>query len=146
MLDDGLVAGRAHICSCAQACSHVRGRAFLKPGLSGLLTPLGILCARANITVSRTKPRLTSTAAAGIANKGVMWIKGLWSKFRGKMAPGRFGAAQADVLWSESERHHLRPGNFCVFELGDASDEKGNFDQSFSLPPRRWMEYQGTRF
>ena len=53
---------------------------------------------------------------------------------------------QADVLWSESERRHLRPGHFWICELGDAGEGKGSFEQSFSLAPRSWKEYKGTRF
>ena len=33
-----------------------------------------------------------------------------------------------------------------VFEFGDAGDDKGSFEQSFSLAPRSWKDYKGTRF
>ena len=37
------------------------------------------------------------------------------SKLRSKVVPGKFGYVQADKLWSESERKHLRPGHGCVW-------------------------------
>ena len=103
-------------------------------GFGGLLMPPSV-CSRANVTVWRTKPRLTSTAAAGVANEKV-FIKDLWSKLRDRVVPSRFAAVQADVLWSESERRHLRPGHFWICELGDAGEGKGSFEQSFSLAPQ----------
>ena len=62
------------------------------------------------------------------------------------MGPRKFGYVQADALWSEAERQHLRPGHGWVFEFGDAGDGKGCFLQTFSLPRRSWKDYEGTRF
>ena len=85
-------------------------------------------------------------AGTGIAN-AKEYAKDLWSnKLRGKVAPGKFCYIQADALWSEKERQHLRPGHGWVAELGDAGDGKGSFEESFSLPPRSWRDYKGTRF
>ena len=41
------------------------------------------------------------------------YAKDLWAKtLRSQVAPTKFAAVQADALWSESERRHLRPGHF----------------------------------
>ena len=103
-------------------------------------------CLRTHLTVWRTKPTLTSTAQAGIANARE-FVKDLWAKkLRAKVAPGKFGYVQADQLWSVSERKHLRPGHGWVFEFGDAGGTKGSFEESFTLGQRNWKEYKGTRF
>ena len=52
---------------------------------------------------------------------------------------------QADELWSESERIHLRPGHHWVFEFGDAGDGSC-VKRRFELAPRSWTEYEGTRY
>ena len=143
MLGDGVVAARAHSCWWS-LFARVRGKDSFTPGFGGLLTPPGV-CARANVTIWRTKPRLTSTAAVGVATEKV-FIKDLWGKLRSKVAPSKFAAVQADELWSESERCQLRPGHFWMCELGDAGDGKGSIEQSFSLSGRNWKDYKGIRF
>lgn len=143
MLDDGLVAARSHSCWC-RACSRVRGRVSLVPDFGGVNRVPG--CERTNLTVWRTKPRLTSMAAAGIANHRT-FEKDLWAnKLRSKVAPGKFGYVQADALWSEAERKHLRPGHGWLFEFGDAGEGKGSFKQSFKMAPKSWQLYEGTCF
>jgi hypothetical protein len=143
MLSNGHVLARSRSCWC-RACSRVCGPSSLTPGWGGLYHVPG--CIRTKLTVWRAKPRLTSTAAAGIAN-GREFVKALWStKLRGKVQPGKFGAVQADALWSESERKHLRPGHHWIFEFGDAGGDKGSFLESFKLAPRCWKLYEGTRF
>ena len=139
----GHVLARSRSCWCP-ACSRVCGPSSLTLGWGGLYHVPG--CMRTNLTVWRAKPRLTSTAAAGIAN-GREFVKELWStKLRGKVQPGKFGAVQADALWSESERKHFQPGHHWIFEFGDAGGDKGSFLESFKLAPRCWKLYEGTRF
>ena len=87
----------------------------------------------------------TSTAAAGIANERQR-EKALVARLRPRGAPGKFGAVQADALWSEQERRHLRPGHHWVFEFGNAGANKGIFEKKFTLPAKKWEVYKGTRF
>lgn len=143
MLGDGLLCARAHSCWCP-ACSRVRSRDDLTVDWGGVRRVAG--CMRTNLTVWRDKPRLTSTAAAGIANERE-YVKDLWAnKLRRNAKPGKFTWVQADVLWSEGERKHLRPGHGWVCELGDAGGGKGCFEETFSLAARSWKLYAGLRF
>ena len=142
MLGDGQLLARQWSCWCP-ACARVRGVSSLKAGWGGVY---GVPeCMRRNLTVWRSKPKLTSTAAAGIANAREFG-KELWGKLRGRVQPRKFGAVQADALWSESERRHLRPGHFWMFEFGDAGGDKGGFLESFKLAARSWKLFEGTRF
>ena len=122
----------------------MRGKFSLTAGIAGRLNPPGV-CPRANVTAWSTKPRLTSTAALGVANERE-YVKALWAALKARVAPGRYGAVQADALWSESERRLLRPGHFWIFEFGDAGEDKGSFEATFSLAPRSWKLHKGTRF
>ena len=65
---------------------------------------------------------------------------------RSAAKPGKFAYVQADTLWSESERKHLRPGHGWLCELGDAGGDKGCFEEMFKLPERSWKQYEGMRF
>jgi len=107
-------------------------RSSLEASFGGAFNVTG--CLRSKLTLWRSKPRLTSTAANGIAS-AKEYAKDLWAKtLRSKVAPYKFAAMQADVLWSESERQHLRPGHFWMCELGDAGGGKG----SLSRGPSSW--------
>ena len=133
MRDDGLLCSRAYSCWCP-ACSRVRSHASLTVDWGGTLTVPG--CTRTHLTVWRQKARITSTAAKGIAN-AKEYRKDLWAnKLRSKVAPGKFGYVQADALWSESERKHLRPGHGWVMEFSDAGSTELCSDpvcQSFGI-------------
>ena len=142
VLGDGLLCTRTHSCWCP-ACACVRSRTDLIADWGGVLKVAG--CTRTNLTVWRAKPRLTSTAAAGIASQRE-YIKELWARLRRNARPGKFAWVQVDRLWSESERKHLRPGHGWVCELGDAGGDKGCIKESFSLPPRSWKQYESLRF
>ena len=141
---DGQLLARTYSCWCP-ACSRVRSRSSFAAGFGGAFNVPG--CLRSKLTLWRSKPRLTSTAADGIASERE-YAKDLWTKtLRSQVAPTKFAAVQADALWSESERRHLRPGHFWMCELGDAGGGKGSFEQGpFKLAPRSWKEYLGTRF
>ena len=58
----------------------------------------------------------------GIAN-AKEYAKDLWVNashgLKHKVKPSKFAYIQADKLWSEKERQHLRPGHGWVCELGD---------------------------
>ena len=122
VLRPGVIAARKWSCWC-DACSRLR---FAEAGL-----PLGAQfegdrlvvprCTRQHLTVWRQLPTITSTAAAGIANQRE-FQKDLVRRLLPKLKPGLFGSVQADALWSESERRHLRPGHHWIFEFGDAGD------------------------
>jgi hypothetical protein len=145
LLNSGVVAARPWSCWC-DACSRVRRDAA--GGLHGahfngnrLVVPD---CKRQNLTVWRQKPPMTSTTAKGIANARE-FQKDLVAKLLQKAKPGFFGAVQADELWSESERRHLRSGHHWVFQFGDAGDGSC-VKKRFELAPRSWTEYEGTRY
>lgn len=92
----------------------------------------------------RRRSRLTSTRADGVANERE-YAKDLSRRLRRQAAPGKFGCVQADALWSESERKHLRPGHHWIFEFGEA-DSGSCEKQAFKLAPRSWKVYEGTRY
>lgn len=143
----GVIAARPWGCWC-NACSRVslddagvlcgaqfEGDRLVVPG-----------CTRTNLTVWRQKPVITSTAAAGIANARE-YQKDLWRRLRPRVKPALFACVQADELWSESERRHLRSGHHWICELGDAGGGNGSFEAQFKLPTARsWKEYKGTRY
>ena len=90
-----------------------------------------------------------SNSCTGIAN-AKEYAKDLWSNssrgLKHKVAPGKFAYIQADTLWSEEERQHLRPGHGWVCELGDAGDDKGCFEKTYSSSvARSWTDYEGVR-
>ena len=70
----------------------------------------------------------------------------LVARAEAQVAPGKFAYIQADTLWSEEERQHLRPGHGWVCELGDAGDDKGCFEKTYSSSvARSWTDYEGVR-
>mmetsp|Transcript_57590 Transcript_57590/g.158172 ORF Transcript_57590/g.158172 Transcript_57590/m.158172 type:complete len:263 (-) Transcript_57590:25-813(-) len=143
MLGDGVLCARTHSCWCP-ACARVRSRDSFTADFGGALRVPG--CTRTNLTLWRTKPRITSTAAKGIANARE-YVKDLWAtKLRPNAKPGKFAYIQADELWSESERKHLRPGHGWICELGDAGGDKGCFEKTFKLAARSWQVHEGARF
>jgi len=101
-------------------------------------------CTRQNLVSWRILPTMTSTAAKGIAN-AKMFEKDLVGKLLKKAQPRLFGAVQADTLWCESERQHLRPGHFWLFEFGDAGGGSV-VEKSFELVGRSSVDYKGTCF
>ena len=82
----------------------------------------------------------------GARAQATEYIKDLWAtKLRCNVKPGKYAYIQADELWSESERKHLRPGHGWVCELGDAGNGSC-IKQTFKLAPRSWKELDGVRF
>lgn len=106
MLGDCVLCARTHSCWCP-ACARVRSRSSFTPDFGGALRVPG--CTRTNLTLWRTKPRITSTAAKGIANERE-YIKDLWATtLRANAKPGKFAYSHGAALRKQGS------GALCSF-------------------------------